>query len=258
MAYFVSVNIFRTNRGQRLRSRQEIPQGDYKSWGRQCLGKINVLWIKKFRQITTSERWKCFSNKNKHSHRTNQPTNRKLHVELKFLLQTHNHTDTHTHTPKHIQKYGEAYLVPSLFCIDVGISLTAVHLSARGYHQMIQISSGSSEVFYKAFTSISFASVVVLHLLYPHTHTHTLIHNTQPTSSKIEQEMKGNNSSGQLKFFHNISIEKQDKGNQHDEYKRSNTKHTNRTHAHTQILIFQADRQTQVEKEIEPHALCLL
>lgn len=181
-----------------------------------------------------------------HTEPTNQPTANCMWNSSFFCK--HTTTQTHTHTPKHIQKYGEAYLVPSLFCIDVGISLTAVHLSARGYHQMIQISSGSSEVFYKAFTSISFASVVVLHLLYPHTYTHTLIHNTQPTSSKIEQEMKGNNSSGQLKFFHNISIEKQDKGNQHDEYKRSNTKHTNRTHAHTQILIFQADRQTQVGK----------
>lgn len=178
----------------------------------------------------------------------NQPTNQPQTACGTQVSSANTQPHRHTHTPKHIQKYGEAYLVPSLFCIDVGISLTAVHLSARGYHQMIQISSGSSEVFYKAFTSISFASVVVLHLLYPHTHTHTLIHNTQPTSSKIEQEMKGNNSSGQLKFFHNISIEKQDKGNQHDEYKRSNTKYTNRTHAHTQILIFQADRQTQVEK----------
>lgn len=143
----------------------------------------------------------------------NQPTNQPQTACGTQVSSANTQPHRHTHTPKHIQKYGEAYLVPSLFCIDVGISLTAVHLSARGYHQMIQISSGSSEVFYKAFTSISFASVVVLHLLYPHTYTHTLIHNTQPTSSKIEQEMKGNNSSGQLKFFHNISIEKQDKGN---------------------------------------------
>lgn len=46
----------------------------------------------------------------------------------------------------------------------------------------------------------------------PHT-TITLTHSN--SQNKIEQEvMKGNNSSGQLKFFHNISIEKQDKQQQ--------------------------------------------
>lgn len=61
-------------------------------------------------------------------------------------------------------------------------------------------------------------------------HTTITLTHTQQLSNKIEQEvMKGNNSSGQLKFFHNISIEKQDKLQQQQQPKPI---HTNtRTHS---------------------------
>lgn len=53
---------------------------------------------------------------------------------------------------------------------------------------------------------------------YTHKQRRTLTqpsHTHNNSQNKIEQEvMKGNNSSGQLKFFHNISIEKQDKQQQ--------------------------------------------